>query len=105
MIPSSQRTPGTPRPRPAGPQATPLVAAVCELRLEAFSLRGDEGGWKQLLGLVGEQLTGRGAVPELLLQAAQTLVACAGRAPAALRVSGWRRTRRVLVCQRVGAEG
>ncbi|KXZ53988.1 hypothetical protein GPECTOR_5g100 [Gonium pectorale] len=51
-----------------------LVALLRDLKLELFSLRGDEAGWQGLLRLVGDQLSSRGSSPELLTQCADTLV-------------------------------
>ncbi|GFR46590.1 hypothetical protein Agub_g8183, partial [Astrephomene gubernaculifera] len=64
-----------------------LVASLRELKLELFSLRGDEAGWRALLGLVGEQLATRGTAPELLTQCAETLMHAATRGPQALQPS------------------
>ncbi|GLC66838.1 hypothetical protein PLESTF_000479800 [Pleodorina starrii] len=64
-----------------------LVSLIRDLKLELFSLRGDEAGWRALLGLVGEQLATRGAAPELLAECAETLTFAASSGPPALQPS------------------
>ncbi|EFJ51319.1 hypothetical protein VOLCADRAFT_88020 [Volvox carteri f. nagariensis] len=67
--------------------ASALVALTRDLKLELFSLRGDEPGWRALLGLVGEQLATRGMAAELLTQCADTLLYAAASGPPALQPS------------------
>ncbi len=70
------------------PQLAPLVSTLRHLRLDLFSLRGDEGGWRALLRPLGEQLGGRApaSAPDLMAACADALVFAATRAPAALQV-------------------
>lgn len=71
------------------PQLAPLVSTLRHLRLDLFSLRGDEGGWRALLRPLGEQLGARApaSAPDLMAACADALVFAATRAPAALQVS------------------
>ncbi|GIL69417.1 hypothetical protein Vretifemale_362 [Volvox reticuliferus] len=65
----------------------PLIALIRDLKLELFSLSGDDAGWRALLMLVGEQLTTRGTVAELFTQCAETLTFTASSGPPALQPS------------------
>ncbi|GIL48771.1 hypothetical protein Vafri_5220, partial [Volvox africanus] len=65
----------------------PLIALIRDLKLELFSLSGDDAGWRALLILVGEQLAMRGTVAELFTQCAETLTFAASSGPPALQPS------------------
>lgn len=62
----------------------PLVGCLRHLKLELYTLRAAEGGWKELLDLVSEQLVGRAPSQSLLLACAEALVSAARDAPGAL---------------------
>ncbi|GLI62799.1 hypothetical protein VaNZ11_005547 [Volvox africanus] len=65
----------------------PLISLIRDLKLELFSLSGDDAGWRALLTLVGEQLAMRGTVAELFTQCAETLTFAASSGPPALQPS------------------
>ncbi|GIL48775.1 hypothetical protein Vafri_5220 [Volvox africanus] len=68
-------------------QVCPLIALIRDLKLELFSLSGDDAGWRALLILIGEQLAMRGTVAELFTQCAETLTFTASSGPPALQPS------------------